>query len=368
MRSSVTAAALLYAAAALAGVVNATVDSGAEELLIGWKGETYESRKDEASREVSARERKMQDRYGAEPWIETISWSPRAFIYHNFLSEAECDHLTDIGNKRVSRSLVVDSKTGQSKLDDIRTSYGAAFGRGEDPVIAAVEERIAEWTHLPPEYGEPMQILRYVDGQKYDAHWDWFDDPVHHAAYLHEGNRYATVLLYLSGVEGGGETNLPLADPIDKEAQTLPDASPCGAKYGISVKPRKGDALLFFDMDIEGGKGDRKALHASCPTLKGMKWTATKWIHNKPYMGKYDPLRTAGRCADTGGNCAARAAAGECTSNMDKMVGPAGECRKSCNDCVDCPAGDILCARRNMRSLVRTRAAAAAAAASRSSS
>ena len=44
--------------ALLAGVVNATVDSGAEELLIGWKGETYESRKDEASREVSARERK----------------------------------------------------------------------------------------------------------------------------------------------------------------------------------------------------------------------------------------------------------------------------------------------------------------------
>jgi hypothetical protein len=29
-----------------------------------------------------------------------------------------------------------------------------------------------------------------------------------------------------------------------------------------------GDALLFFDMDIAGSKGDRKALHASCPTLK----------------------------------------------------------------------------------------------------
>lgn len=38
-------------------------------------------------------------------------------------------------------------------------------------------------------------------------------------------------------------------------------------------------------MDIEGSKGDRKALHASCPTTKGMKWTATKWIHNKAYMG-----------------------------------------------------------------------------------
>lgn len=28
---------------------------------------------------------------------------------------------------------------------------------------------------------------------------DWFDDPVHHKAYLQDGNRYATVLLYLSG-------------------------------------------------------------------------------------------------------------------------------------------------------------------------
>ena len=44
------------------------------------------------------------------------------------------------------------------------------FRRGEDPIIAGIEEKIAEWTHLPPDYGEPIQILRYVDGQEYDAH------------------------------------------------------------------------------------------------------------------------------------------------------------------------------------------------------
>jgi hypothetical protein len=43
------------------------------------------------------------------------------------------------------------------------------------------------------------QVLKYMDGQKYDAHWDWFDDPVHHSAYLREGNRLATVLMYLAG-------------------------------------------------------------------------------------------------------------------------------------------------------------------------
>lgn len=30
--------------------------------------------------------------------------------------------------------------------------------RGEDAVIAGVEEKIAEWTHLPPENGEPIQV------------------------------------------------------------------------------------------------------------------------------------------------------------------------------------------------------------------
>ncbi len=31
-------------------------------------------------------------------------------------------------NSKVTRSLVVDSKTGASKLDDIRTSFGGVFG------------------------------------------------------------------------------------------------------------------------------------------------------------------------------------------------------------------------------------------------
>ena len=69
-------------------------------------------------------------------------------------------------------------------------------------------------------------------------------------------------------MEEGGETSLPLADAINEEAQKLEHPSACAAKSGIAVRARKGDALLFFDMDIAGGKGDRKALHASCPTTK----------------------------------------------------------------------------------------------------
>lgn len=63
-------------------------------------------------------------------------------------------------------------------------------------------------------------MLRYNDGQKYDAHWDWFDDPSH----PHKpgtDNRMATVLLYLSEVEEGGETALPLAEAIDEVRTSL---------------------------------------------------------------------------------------------------------------------------------------------------
>lgn len=50
---------------------------------------------------------------------------------------------------------------------------------------------------LPP--SDPWtQVLRYKNGQKYDAHWDWFE-----AADMEKdsatGQRTATVLMYLSG-------------------------------------------------------------------------------------------------------------------------------------------------------------------------
>lgn len=62
--------------------------------------------------------------------------------------------------------------------------------------MQAIEERIANWTHLPPENGEPIEVLRYRDGQKYSAHWDFFEDKFNDER---SGNRVATVLMYLAG-------------------------------------------------------------------------------------------------------------------------------------------------------------------------
>lgn len=59
------------------------------------------------------------------------------------------------------------------------------------------------------ENGEDIQVLRYEHGQKYDPHYDFFLDKVNSAK---GGHRIATVLMYLSDVEKGGETVFPKAE------------------------------------------------------------------------------------------------------------------------------------------------------------
>ncbi len=54
---------------------------------------------------------------------------------------------------------------------------------------------------LPVENGEDLQILRYEHGQKYDEHWDWFDAEELEKMNMTDGNRIATVLMYLSGAD-----------------------------------------------------------------------------------------------------------------------------------------------------------------------
>jgi hypothetical protein len=61
---------------------------------------------------------------------------------------------------------VVDTDTGKFKFDNVRTSSGFFLKRGQDEIIKRLEHRIAEWTRLPVENGEPFHILRYqVCGQ-----------------------------------------------------------------------------------------------------------------------------------------------------------------------------------------------------------
>lgn len=71
------------------------------------------------------------------------------------------------------------------------------------------------------------------------------------------GNRIATVLIYLSTVDGG--------------ATVFPH-------IGVRVEPRAGQAVFWHNLD-ESGQPIPRTLHAACPVISGSKWVANKWIH-----------------------------------------------------------------------------------------
>jgi prolyl 4-hydroxylase len=131
----------------------------------------------------------------------------------------------------------------------------------QDEKIIEIEEKVAMLTGIPVVNGEDMQVLRYEHLQKYAAHNDYFP-----TEYLSENDgmqRTATILLYLTDVDKGGETHfprgLPLKDYAGRHTEDVTKFSACAKrKEGklhspttahASVIPKRGDALLFYSMD-----------------------------------------------------------------------------------------------------------------------
>lgn len=114
---------------------------------------------------------------------------------------------------------------------------------------------------IPSSHGETFYLLRYDPGQEYKQHTDWFAPSPDGLGFLGPaGNRLATVIVYLSDVQEGGETLFP--------------------NIGLKVSPRKGSALLFWNRTPDGVL-DPLVLHSSLPVINGRKWSITRWIRER---------------------------------------------------------------------------------------
>ena len=189
--------------------------------------------------------------------VLTVMKLPRVVVFGGLLSDEECDALIALSRPRLLRSETVDNATGGSEVNAARTSDGMFFERGETPLIAGIERRIAELVRWPLENGEGLQILRYRPGAEYKPHHDYFD-PVHPgtARILQRGGqRVGTVVMYLNTPEGGGATTFP--------------------EVGLEVAPVRGNAVFF---SYDRAHPATKTLHGGAPVLAGEKWVATKWL------------------------------------------------------------------------------------------
>lgn len=283
-------------------------------------------------------------------WVEKVGESPQVYYFHNFLTDAERQHMIEIAAPQMRRSQVVGTRGG-SVVDDIRTSYGMFIRRKFDPVIDRIEKRISLFTHIPVSHQEDIQVLRYTRGQKYGAHYD--------SAYSKDDVgpkfRLATFYMYLSDVEEGGETAFPegskWTDP-SLGAKLDPSFSEC-AKGHVAARPKANDAVLFYSF-FANGTMDMASMHTGCPVVKGIKWGAPVWIHVDEFRPEElihtvrNPVpQFPGVCEDNTPDCAKYKAQGECERENSWAL---SACKKTCKTCEACKGPrDYACLNRNRR-------------------
>ena len=215
--------------------------------------------------------------YTVQP-MQLLSWYPRAYLFPKFIDRAMCDHVIGMAEKRLApSSLALKKGDTLDSTREIRTSQGTFLSRGmdEEGVLAYIEDKIAVMTGIPAGHGEAFNVLRYQNGQHYDSHYDAFDEESYGKQ---ASQRIATVLVYLSDVEEGGETSFLFEGVGGTDRIRTVDYKKCDT--GIKYKPRAGDALLFWSIHPDMTR-DKHSLHGGCPVVKGTKWTATKWIRDQ---------------------------------------------------------------------------------------
>ena len=151
------------------------------------------------------------------------------FVVRDFLDAATCADLIERIDERRRPSEIADDLG----IANYRTSETCDLD-WRDPVVGAVDAKIAGLLGLPLSASEPLQGQRYAPGQEFKPHTDTFE-PGGYDYFVHTadtGQRTWTAMIYLNDVEEGGATWFPQA--------------------GLKVAPRRGLLLAWNNMNLDG--------------------------------------------------------------------------------------------------------------------
>ncbi|KAJ5243364.1 uncharacterized protein N7469_001691 [Penicillium citrinum] len=188
-----------------------------------------------------------------------------------FLSPEEREYLINEGQDILQPSLVLDSN-GAKVLDQDRTSR-SAFIPLNDPVSQCIRERASEIQGLVNQRQvENLQITAYKQGEKYSAHYDWFDGRVHPSA-----NRASTFFVTLEADCDNCGTRFPRIQ-IDQKLRNSYwcDFIDCRDLEGLTVHAVPGSAVFWRNLNASG-MGDEMTLHEGLPLAAGTKTGLNIW-------------------------------------------------------------------------------------------
>ncbi|XP_013420882.1 prolyl 4-hydroxylase subunit alpha-1 [Lingula anatina] len=233
---------------------------------------------------------------------KTTNSTVKVYLFNDFLSEAECDGLRKAHDSHVAAATVdpivcfdsittlrrhlkdakknikvspKDFTSGTTCLNESFSrdfkaftkgnwSFSTAFYPGESKFSKVFEHHVEQATALKKENGGKFQITSYPLGVGYKKHTDCV------VGSQEKRDRFATILVYLQDVEKGGETKFP--------------------ELGIWVRPKKGRALVWTNMDAKGNC-DPLSIHDAAIVEDGHKYILQRWYYYKSFysLGKRPP-------------------------------------------------------------------------------
>ena len=131
-----------------------------------------------------------------------------------------------------------------------------------EPLVGAVDHRIAELLGLPLGASEPLQGQRYAPGQEFKPHTDTFE-PGGYDFYRHTaetGQRTWTAMIYLNEPEEGGATRFKL--------------------IGKTIQAETGKLLAWNNL-LPDGRPNPATLHQGMKVRRGSKYILTKWFRER---------------------------------------------------------------------------------------
>jgi prolyl 4-hydroxylase len=201
----------------------------------------------------------------------TLNEDPLICTAPGLLSAELCDALVARARPMLASAPVYNELQGGNTIGEARRHSAAMFRVTDmDLVTEAVCTRVCALAGMPAVNAESLQVLHYQVGEYFAPHVDGWDLTFEgHAATLKTfGQRVFTVLVYLNDDLEGGETEF--------------------LRLGLRHRGRKGDALMFRNVDA-AGQTDPRTLHAGRPPTQGEKWLLSIWIRDRAPPENSDP-------------------------------------------------------------------------------
>ena len=202
----------------------------------------------------------VRKRLKADPQVYQVETDKaEIFAIGDFLSAEECKRLCTMIDLVAKPSTLHE----QDYASGFRTSYSGDLDPS-DSFVKSISRRIDDLLGIAPKCGEAIQGQRYLPGQQFKPHNDWFytSEKYWELERKRGGQRCWTAMAFLNEVEEGGETHF--------------------TEVGIKIEPKPG-VLLVWNNALPDGTPNEGTMHAGTPVVKGAKYIITKWYRTRKW-------------------------------------------------------------------------------------